>query len=342
MRVGMRRAVVALILLAGLGLGAGLWLGWQGRGHAPIAPLAQPADIVVLVTLDGVRPQEFLTGPDPSLAGNAGAGTAMPFLRTTLAPGGTLLGSATSRAFGLGNPMGISTPSYQSIFTGRLTACVRNECGAPFGRTLMTDIATATAGAAAVGFFSFSPQICTSARIAPRPGSVICGAGDTGEQPDADVLDAALAFLAEARPRFLYVALGAADSAAHGGDYRTYLDALSAHDAALERLHAEVARLRARGLRVTLLVTTDHGRGEGADWTGHRWNIAGSDRLWLLGEGHGVARQGVVAETERASLYGIRATVSHLLGLTPPRGPFFGPVLTDILDASPGQHEGQQ
>ena len=55
-----------------------LWLAvalvaWPGTRDARRAPLAVPADTVVLLTLDGVRMHELLLGADPGLSDAGGA-----------------------------------------------------------------------------------------------------------------------------------------------------------------------------------------------------------------------------------------------------------------------------
>ena len=67
----------------------------------------------------------------------------MPFLMETLLPRGTFLGDrARGSFFGLGNPIGVSIPSYQSMFVGPPVLCVSNECAQPMRADLFDRLRT--------------------------------------------------------------------------------------------------------------------------------------------------------------------------------------------------------
>jgi len=337
----MRRSATVLGVAVPIAL-AGFWIMRDLMRPAP-DPLAVPAETVILLVLDGVRPDELLSGPDPKLLDDVPTGTVMPYLMDELMARGTFLGTDEGAAgFRLGNPMGVSMPSYQSIFTGRLTVCLHNSCAPAWGGSLLADIKQGFEGVSdAIGFFSSSGQICAGVGVKHSDQNVLCGPLKGPDLPDAEVFAAALEHLGKARPRFLYIALGESDHIGHTNDYGRYLDVLRSYDAFLRQLDVSVGELAAAGQRVTLLVTTDHGRGEGAEWTGHRWNIPGTERLWFFATGHGIAAAGHVPDKNEGSLYDIRATVNHLLGFTPPKGPLQGRVMTRILNTPSGETDSQ-
>ena len=324
-----------------------LWLAvalvaWSGTRDARRAPLAVPADTVVLLTLDGVRMRELLLGADPGLSGAGGdpRGTLMPFLMGALVPEGVFLGDpARGSRFGLGHPVGVSMPNYQALFAGRVTACLRNECPPVRGGTLITSVVDRF-GAGALGVFTSYGALCPALRVPPE-AQPRCSAGlrrgyagaprqtapEWGAR-DAAIIDAALQRLRAAPPRFLYIALEETDPAAHMGNYPAYLRLLREYDGYIRALATELARQAATGRRVTLLITTDHARGSGDGWRQHRWNVPGTDDLWLAAAGHGIAPRGRLAEGPARSSRDVRATVEYLLGLG------VRPALPEILNGA--------
>lgn len=129
---------------------------------------------------------------------------------------------------------------------------------------------------------------------------------------DSLIFEAALEHLRRRRPRVLYIGLGETDEFAHAGRYDHYLDAAYRYDAALARLWATMQAMPEYAGRTSLVVTTDHGRGDAPEgWKGHGANVPGSEDMWIgvlgpdtpaLGMRTGVApvRQAQVAATVAA------------------------------------------
>lgn len=85
------------------------------------------------------------------------------------------------------------------------------------------------------------------------------------------------------RYRYLHLALGLTDSYAHLDDYQQYRNYINlAGDCLLELL--ELFGI-SNNRNTYLLITTDHGRGEGDNWNHHSSTIKGSNKSWgiLLG-----------------------------------------------------------
>ena len=92
----------------------------------------------------------------------------------------------------------------------------------------------------------------------------------------------AMAHLASARPRVMYLALGETDDWAHGGRYDRVLDAYHRTDRYLEELWAWVQGQPDYRDRTHLLITTDHGRGRTPeDWRNHGAKIDGAQDVWI-------------------------------------------------------------
>jgi hypothetical protein len=131
---------------------------------------------------------------------------------------------------------------------------------------------------------------------------------------DAFTFRGALDCLEHRKPRVLYVALGETDDWAHAGRYDLYLHSAQQSDDYIRRLW-EVAQKnpRTRG-RTTLIITTDHGRGNGReDWKSHSTSIPGCDRIWFAALGPGVPPLGI-RESLRCTQSQAAATVAAAVG----------------------------
>lgn len=123
---------------------------------------------------------------------------------------------------------------------------------------------------------------------------------------------AALEYVKARRPRVLYISLGETDDWAHARRYDLYLDAAQRADRYIGELWSVLQSLPEYADKTSLVLTTDHGRGEtGADWISHGADIPGSEFLWaaLVGpDPPGAAAQGTFTQSQ------IAATVAALLG----------------------------
>ncbi len=129
---------------------------------------------------------------------------------------------------------------------------------------------------------------------------------------DAFTFYAALEYLEREHPRVLYLAPGEPDDWAHEGNYSRYLRSIRRADALIAELWARLESMpRYRG-RTALVITTDHGRGDGATWTDHGAEVAGSDSVWVAVLGPGV--DPAAPAPQNATLKQIAATVAALLG----------------------------
>jgi hypothetical protein len=125
----------------------------------------------------------------------------------------------------------------------------------------------------------------------------------------------ALEYLRQHRPRVLFVGLGETDDWAHEGRYDLYLDAAWKNDRYIEALWQAAQALPDYRDRTTLVITTDHGRGDGRDgWKSHGVDYAGSDSMWVAILGPDTPAMGV-RENQHATQAQIAASVAHLLGL---------------------------
>jgi hypothetical protein len=103
----------------------------------------------------------------------------------------------------------------------------------------------------------------------------------------------AMAHLASARPRVVYLALGETDDWAHDGRYDRVLETYARTDAFLRELWTWLeAQSDYRG-RTHILITTDHGRGHTpADWRVHGADVEGAQDVWMAFISPRMARRG--------------------------------------------------
>jgi len=313
---------------------------------------------VVLVTLDGVRWQDALVGIDATLAPGRAAGgglaAVMPRTHARVATSGFALGlgggCATMRTEGGAN---VSLPGYTELLTGRPTACRDNECPRVALPTILDEVARRGGSAASIASWealdraaSATDEVVVSAGSTPwrgpRPASPELDAALAGAQgvapypgvalyrPDVHTAKIALAYLFAVRPAALHVALGDTDEWGHRGDYAAYLDALRLAD---DFLGTMADRLEAAGdlARTTVIVTTDHGRGDG--FRDHGAAHPGSERTFVLGFGGGMPARGIVCGQGEVLTTDVAPTMRALLGLPPDGTPHAGVPIGEIVDA---------
>jgi arylsulfatase A-like enzyme len=163
-----------------------------------------------------------------------------------------------------------------------------------------------------------------------------------GYRRDRDTWALAMRHLERFRPRVLYVGLGDADEWAHLADYGAYVASVRDLDARLEELFARLATMGDYGAGASVLVTTDHGRGDD-DWTAHGNAHPGSRHAWLFASTPATRRAHGRSSRGAHDHLAIRPTIEALLGLEPCTGCqapltelLTGPTVARARDAAPG------
>jgi len=342
--IGLLVAIGAIVAGAGRGNTAEV-APTRATGSAPRAWI----DSVVLVTIDGVRHQEIFGGIDPKLADKAhlpeglyaGREAFLPNITRLFFGGGTVIGDpglpGGIRASG---PHYVSLPGYVELSTGSPSACRGNSCDPELGSSLTDEIAGLELESQArdrVAVFSSWDRIAVAATN--KPQRITLSTGRTTDEPafpgvgdyrpDHFTASAAMAYLSEHRPRFLWVALGDTDEWAHRCDYRGYVEALRAADDVIGQLAAELAKMESEGARTALFVTTDHGRDAGF------CNHGGLDSaaVFLLARGSGLPQRGRVSTAQLHHLRDIAPTLRTLLGLAPRACETCGAPISELLPA---------
>jgi hypothetical protein len=329
-----------------------LYLFWSARPVTGAATVRDSGRNVILITWDGVRRDELMGRIDPVLAPGDRA-PLLPYFWDELAPRGRIYGdSRDGTVMTIANPTMVSLPAYQSIFAGSPQACQGNDCGQMDARTfperLVQDLGLPRRKVATIASWEG-----LMFGVEGRPGTTfvnagICplddGAGALGPElarlnaeqaanvppwPDARfdryTWAQAARYLKVNHPRFLYISFDDADAHGHRGEYASYLAAIRRYDGWLKDLVATLAGEGAYGRDTCLIVTTDHGRGLGDNWSRHSNGEPYSALVMmyagcpLAGDGGGaLASAAPVAPAPRLTTHlDIRPTVEQLFGLQP-------------------------
>ncbi|WP_288741924.1 alkaline phosphatase family protein [uncultured Rheinheimera sp.] len=330
----------------------------------PLGLKAEPK--VVLVSIDGVRWQEVFAGADPSLyqqpqwvktpelIGAFKPGQPellMPFLHKTVKQQGITVGDRSQgSAINVSNPYQISYPGYQELLAGFSDPVINsnNKIANPNVTVLewLNHQPQLQHKVAAFGSWDLFPYILNTKR-----SGLTVNAGFMPEQgklsekqkylnqlqaktpsPFASVrLDVftqefALEHMRLHKPKLLYIALGEADDFAHMGQYDQYLAAIHRSDQFIADLWQELQNDPYYRDQTTLLISTDHGRGEAAQWRSHGKSatvpgykgpvpqIAGSEHIWLAAMGPGIPAAGLIRTTGSWQQGQMAATLAAALG----------------------------
>ncbi len=281
----------------------------------PLAPQASaqaPQRHAVLVTIDGLRWQEVFRGADPALVSDSAVraryvdvadrgGALTPFLRS-FSEAGALIGNRDAGSCArVANEFWFSYPGYAELLSGRVNPAIRsNEARPNPDATVLELLARRPDFASEVRVFAEWDAVPAIVNV-ERSGIPVYTPVDPGSPHDPQVIQAVRA-LYGAWPRVVWIALGDTDNHAHAGDYAAYLDAAAAADAFIGELWAMLQSDPATAGATTLIVTSDHGRGDSADnaWRGHgsgRWRgmtvpglrREGSDAIFMAVRGPGVS-----------------------------------------------------
>ena len=120
-------------------------------------------------------------------------------------------------------------------------------------------------------------------------------------------------FIRVKQPRLIYVSLGETDDWAHAGRYDLYLDSAFRTDDYIRRLWQQLQSMPEYRENTTLILTTDHGRGDNRiDWKNHGEKIEDCEYIWMAVMGPDTPHQIIRGTTVTQSQ--IAATVAACLG----------------------------
>jgi hypothetical protein len=127
---------------------------------------------------------------------------------------------------------------------------------------------------------------------------------------------AAMQWLQSRKPRVLYIAYGETDEWAHGGQYRSYLDAAHQVDAWIREVWEFVQKDPQYRNKTALFITVDHGRGDTNkdEWTSHNNKVMDSHEIWFAVMGPGTPSRGEVKGPIQLYQEQFAQTFANLLG----------------------------
>ena len=287
--------VILLATLAALTLQCG-----PGTRTTPVAVALRDGPVVV-ISLDGVRSEEFFQGaysfygynePERSRA------ELFPFLWKDLAKRNKtlILGDrfSTQERCLINNQVGLSLPAYADLLSAtRQYNVVNNRFRGRVAYPTIPDRLIALGLAPQrIALFASWKHIENVASQNPVPAfHVETGRIGTGEKPpwkdaryDADLMISIKRFLQNnpAPPRLLYIIFNDADEWGHLGHYENYLQAIRNQDGHVKDLFQTLESFDVFRGKTTYIITTDHGRGRGRYWRHHSWRIGGTQFIWAF------------------------------------------------------------
>jgi len=134
------------------------------------------------------------------------------------------------------------------------------------------------------------------------------------EIPDSFLQAAVKDHIKRHRPRVLFVGYGETDKWAHLGRYDQHLRSAKLVDQFIAELWAMMQAMPQYRGTTTFIITTDHGRGQLADWKNHNDKVAGAENIWLAVMGPDTPALGERSGAEAITQSQVAATVAALLG----------------------------
>lgn len=286
----------------------------------------QKIEHVIYITLDGVRWQEFFQDHQyfPTVwkqYKNELTFYGMPGSNTTIEVAS----------------IPVSLPSYQSQMTGVVQPCNDNDCGrvkvetfpeklvrqygfAPKDVALFATWATMhdsyqTALGQALENVANEPMHDPEAKPDAMMGEYnllqSVRTRHDGDRYDYYTFGQAMHYFLKYRPKFMWISLAESDNYAHDRDLAGYHAKLRLYDDYIATL---IAMLKSLGIdhQTMLIVTTDHGRGNGDKWSEHGPDLPESRQTWAFvwhGQLEPISQQG---NMRHFSTLSIRPTIEHV------------------------------
>jgi hypothetical protein len=267
----------------------------------------------------------------------------MPFLWKTLAPAGMVLGNqAKGSKVTVRNDQWFSYPGYSEILTGQAQPEVKSNDFVRYPHKTVLEYVQATlsldkAAVAQIGSWDGFKYAASSRDDAffmnggREPIPVVLSTPEIDlyvglrqqvqqlwEESTNDVLSYRIAreYLKKNRPRVLWLGLGQSDDWAHARRYDLLLDYLHLADSLIAELWQTLQSMEPYRGRTTLIITTDHGRGQTpADWAEHEAGIQGCQDIWIAILGPDTPALGEARDFPDVTQSDVAATMLESLGL---------------------------
>lgn len=307
-----------------------LFSGLTFVGHA-VAQSNKAIKRVIYITLDGVRWQDVFLDH-----------SRFPIFWQKYAKTAAIYGEPNSNKTMEVASIPVSLPSYQSQMSGSVQSCPDNECGRIHVTTLPENLVNKF-GFKKKDVASISSWEVTDYAVESVAGTIF---NNNGTRPmyDPDTQEAdsvmfeinkdqadhypgddtrldkytfaqALHYLEKYQPKFLWISFGDADDYAHEGNLAAYRQSLTFSDESIDQLMMTLKRLNL-DTETLIIITTDHGRGNGENWLEHGEEYPESKQTWAFvinGELSAGVKDG---DIYRYNTLSIRPTIEAAFGLS--------------------------
>jgi predicted AlkP superfamily pyrophosphatase or phosphodiesterase len=281
----------------------------------------------------------------------------MPFLWETIATKGQIYGNRDINSkVNVTNQYWFSYPGYNEIFTGYGDSIINSNDYPPNPNTTIQEFVNKQPGyegkvATFASWAAFNrimnedrcgfPVNAGYEAVVNQPNAAEQALSDVqfmfpkvfgrSERPDGITFMLAKEYLKKNHPKFLQISFIETDAYAHRDSYEYYLESAYANDSMIRNIWNLVQSDPFYKDQTTILITSDHGRGEGDEWKNHARRIVEADQIWMAVIGPGIKPLG---ETKDIQIYQnqFAQTMAALLGLqfTSPKP--IGPVVKTVLE----------
>ncbi len=265
----------------------------------------------------------------------------MPFVWNTIAKQGTLIGNRNLNSImQLANKTNISYPGYSEMMTGMVDDAIKGNdpVNNPHRNVLEAANADARYRGSVVMYGSWKStrfaihneqagipaSVSYEKPIAKKPSPRIKLAERMlegmphywrSEHFDAFTYAFALETLLSDHPKVMWISFGDCDEWAHARKYDLYLDAARGTDAFIRDIYEACEADKFYRGKTVYLITCDHGRGFGNEWSSHGSSTKGSEATWVMLLGKGIEAKGETSECGPYYTKQIAATIASILGI---------------------------
>lgn len=154
-----------------------------------------------------------------------------------------------------------------------------------------------------------------------------------GTRMDAFTFHYAWEYLKSARPRVLFISFDETDHFAHAGEYDRYLESTHYTDGFIKALWIWVQSQPGYKDKTTLIITTDHGRGDlnAEDWQHHGSKMPHADEIWFAFLGPDTPSLGEVKLSQQLYQSQVASTLAALLGIDYKNEPKPGDIIYSVM-----------
>ena len=268
----------------------------------------------------------------------------LPFFWNTIVKKGQIHGNrAKGSKVDVANPYWFSYPGYSELLTGQVDTAVNSNDYRANPNTnffeYLNGLPAYKGSVAAFGAWDAFDRILNEKRagfpvvnafdsyksyVSTQASSLLSDMAKDSFRAfgDAEILDGfmhfqAMDYLKNKKPKAMFISYGETDEFAHEGHYGHYLNAAHQFDAWLADIWNFVESDPLYKGKTTILITTDHGRGDAvkSEWTSHGEKVKDCHSIWFAMLGAKVPVLGEVKSSEQIYQRELIHQVSDIMGL---------------------------